>query len=435
METITINGPAKLKGTVRIQGAKNSAMRLVVFPLLTSGKFQFENIPDITSTRNLALISELMGAKFKWNSEGRVDIDSSSVKEAKFIPEDLFYHTSGGIYFIPLLASRFGECEIEKSKTRSDTGGDAIGSRTMEPVIETLRKCGIGCVEEENLYKFRLVSKKPFQVDAKDSFAASTNSLIAALFKEGESTIVNCSQNPEFQDNLEFLTLSGAKIKKSGTTLEVQGPAKIKAINFRCMSDKNDFVTWLFAAIATKSEITVSNVNISEIHVEPLFGVLDKWGVKLHQKNENEVQVDLSKLKLIPVDLVCGNYPMFHSDWQPLIAPILTQIEGESTIVDTLFTNRLRYFEQLSKMGARFEFFTSSKAPEKDGNPRAVKIFGGNLLGGANLTATDVRAGACFAIAALIANGETEITGVEHIERGYESFDQRLQRLISYQRN
>ncbi len=432
---IQISGPLNLKGKVKIQGAKNSAMRLLIFPHISNGIYEFENIPDISSTRNIGYISELLGAKNIWHGDGKVTCDTTGVNQdsifrAHITAED-FYHTSGGIYFGPLIASRWGDFLVEKSKTRVDTGGDALGNRDMSAVASTLSTCGIGLAFLENKLVFDLRSTEPIEIDARNSFGISTNALLAALFKRGKSTIENFVQNPEFMDCLEFLTKAGADIQKEDKILFINGPTNIKSINFRCMSDKNDFVTWIFAAIATRSEITFTNVNLKNIHIEPLMEVLDQWKVKLIQLDQNEVKIDLSKLNLTPVNIVAGNYPLFHSDWQPLIAPVLTQIPGESTIKDTLFTNRLEYWKQLGMMGAKFEYFSDPDLPIRDGNPRAVKVFGGTQLKGGQLLATDVRVGAGFTIAGLVANGKTELRGIEHIERGYEDFENRLKVLLN----
>lgn len=301
----------------------------------------------------------------------------------------------------------------------------------MGPVIKTLQECGIETEELSDKYIFRLVSKDSFVIDAHNSFAASTNALIASLFKNGKSRIINCTKAPEFADNLIFLKQSGVQCRLNATETEIEGPVVLSPTEFRCMSDKNDFVTWLFAAIAAKSTIEFTNVNLKKINITPLFPILDTWGISLNQIDEQIVRIDLSKMHLKPVEVIAGNYPLFHSDWQPLIAPILTQIEGTSIIVDTLFDNRLRYWEQLGKMGARFEFYKDPRAEEKNGNPRAVRVFGATKLQATKLEATDVRAGAGFAIAGLIAQGKTKISGMEHIERGYEDLETKLKKLTS----
>lgn len=414
-------GRNELGGSVLIQGSKNTAMKYAVLPFLGKGKFVFENIPLITSVTNLLAISESQGARVEWIDKNNFSIDTTGVNKAKRIKADDFYFTSGGVLFIPLLASRFGEMVVEKHKTRNDYGGDTIGSRTIEMVKETLKQFGIGYKENDKEIMFFLESKKMFDVTIpRKSVTVTLFAIIAAMFKEGESVIRKRPEEAQVEDVIRFLQKAGAKIKIDKETIWIEGPGEIRGISYKNISDYNDFATWALIAVGTGSRLELDNVDLETMKVEPLLNLLDKWKVKKEIKN-NKCVIDPQKIKFRPVDINAGQLPMFHTDWQPLLTPVLTKIEGISTIKDTFFDNRIGHCTELGKMGMKYEII-KNKYP-------TVKIFGPRKFRGAKVVAKDVRGGGALIIAALMADGETEIEGIEHIERGYENIKERLSKI------
>jgi UDP-N-acetylglucosamine 1-carboxyvinyltransferase len=429
MRKIVIDGPTTLKGKVEIQGAKNSAMKHVVIPLISNGKYKLTNIPRISSIDNLLQIVGLQGVKYLWTEPNSLEFDSSQVTLSTQIPKELFYHTSGGAYPIPILVSRFGKCALETNPERSDYGGDQIGSRTLEMIRQTLRNLGIESKYISNILEFSLKSLDALTYKVPNgSFMASVLATFAMLFKKGKSKMVNFSRTVEFKDILDLLIIAGAKIKFDNNDLYIYGPTELKSFNYKNMPDVHDFVTFLSAALSTNSELSIENIDYSKMNLEKLDKKLREMNVKI-QFNKYSTTV-ASQLHLIKsVEILAGQPPIFTTEWQVLLSPLLTQISGTSSVVESFYSDRMEHWLKLGKMGAKYEFFKNPKYPEVDGQPRAVKVFGPQKLHGAKVEAKDVRSGAALVIAGLIAGGKTEITGIENIERGYEDLVVRFEKL------
>ncbi len=423
---IIINGPSKLKGEVHVQGAKNSAMKLVLLPLLTNDRFVLKNIPQIGSIHNLLKIVQLQGASINWTDDHTVEIDTRKVKQPQTIPADLFYYTSAAVFFFPILASRFGKCRVEVVSKRQDTGGDQLGTRTFDRIFNDLNNMGFKITQRKNLIEVRLVSDKPFVYDVPvASFSSSVIAVICALFKDGQSRITNVSGEAEFDDMVNFLIAAGAKIKKHNDQLTIKGKSSLKGIKYENMPDRHDFVTWLSAALTTNSRLKITGVNYQKMKLDALDSVARQMGLALKfHKDECVIRPQLKRLN--PVSMIAGIYPEFITEWQVLFAPLLTQIKGTSRVVECVYENRLSHWEELKKMGAEVEYFFY---PNMQPNPRAVRIKGPQSLKGAKVDARDVRTGAALVIAGLASHGTTTIENVDHIHRGYERLVERIQGL------
>lgn len=428
MASLKITGPAKMSGTIALQGAKNATMHEILMTLVALGRFTITNVPEISSVTNHLKLLESQGAKTTFDNH-QFTVDTTAVTKPVRISKDLFFHTSGAIYAVPILTGRFGFCEVEFDFSRSDTGGDQIG-RSFDRTIELYKQCGISTEKKQYGYFFQKISDKPFTLDTiNHSWGKSQCWLLAALFRDGKNVIKNYAQEPEHKDYIAFLKMCGAKISIDGPDVIVRGNKKLHGANHEAMSDKNDLATWIFLAIATKSPITITNAKITKEDIFPLFSVLDFWGVKLELDAE-KLKINLDYLDLKPIDLVASMYPQFHTDWQPLISSILSQIDGISTVFDAYQSNRMQHWKELEKMGAKFEFIKDEKYPEQNGNPRGVRIFGGTKLHGATVNALDIRSAAGLTIAACMARGETLIENAEQLSRGYENFEGRLRDLM-----
>jgi UDP-N-acetylglucosamine 1-carboxyvinyltransferase len=426
MRHIVIEGPCRLSGTVCVQGAKNSAMKHVLSPLLTSGKFLLKNIPNIGSTKKLLDIVQIQGATVTWIDAHTVSVDTADVIQSHPIPADLFYYTSGAIHAIPQLVSRFGNCIIETEAGRTDTGGDQIGSRKLSLIIESFKRCGIGMRETGEYIEFYLESDTPFDYEVPvQSFSASVNSVLCALFKKGTSTIRKYTGEAEFYDILNFWKQMGADIKITPEALYVTGGKQLNGIEYSNMFDRQDFATWVSIALSTGSEITIGNVDYSAMRLESMEPTLLALGVQA-DLHSSVCKLNYKPADLNPVQIKAGMYPMFQTEWQVLFSPLFAQLRGTSRISEYVFTNRMRHWEELAKMGATYEFIPDPECPEENGNPRAVTVHGPVKLHAATVTAADLRSGACLVTAGLAAKGTTIITNIEHIERGYEDFVERL---------
>lgn len=432
MRSIVIQGPAQLAGKVAIQGAKNSAMKHVLIPLMTDAKFVLKNIPRIGSIDNLIEIIKLQGAEVSWVKANTLRISTEKVSRPKIISKELFYTTSGAIFCIPILTNRFGSCSIEIDPQRSDRGGDQIGSRTLDEIIKTLGAFGIETKRKSGgTIEFKKFSDSPssFNVPVK-SFSASVLALLCSITKKGKSIILNPSELAEFSDIVRFLTAAGAKIKASNDSLKVWGSHKLEGISYENMPDPHDFITFLSSALSTNSELTFDAIDYERMKLNCLEKVCHKMNIKIDfYKDSARVMPQLTKLK--HADIYAGQYPMFITEWQVLFSPLFTQVSGESKIVETFFADRMQQWNEMKKMGARYKFFKDPRYPEVEGKPRAVKVIGPQNLRGAKVDARDVRTGAALVIAGLIAEGKTEISNIEHIERGYEKLVERLKKLGS----
>lgn len=426
-KTIVINGPCKLNGEVFLQGAKNSAMKHVLLPLIADGEYVLQNIPRNTSILSLIELVKVYGVQVEWTKENEVRMISQLLNNNQIIPADIFYHTSGGVLAIPIIASRFGACRVAVG-ARDDTGGDLIG-RKIGSVIDNLKNVGIEYGVRDDIASFTKSSDRPFEFTIPNrSFGATVIALYAGLFKDGVSQIITPTQVAEFDDVLDAIEAMGAGITYKNDTLIVNGGRSLKAITYKNMYDKNDFATWLFMALATKSDIKIVNVDYRKMKLDAFQSLFDLCDGHV-TFCDNWCQVDGSQINLSNLDITAGLYPYFDTDAQPLISVLLTQLNGASTIRETLYPNRLQYWTELAKFGAKYEYFSDSGLPEENGWPRAVKVFGPTKLTCAEVVATDVRAGAAMVIAGLVAEGKTVVSGVEHIERGYENFVERLKLL------
>jgi UDP-N-acetylglucosamine 1-carboxyvinyltransferase len=429
MAKIVIQGPAKLSGRVKLQGAKNSAMKHVFIPLISNGQFTLNNIPDIGSiNKHLDLIS-LLGLKVDRLAKNQIFIDSSNIIPLKIIPKEFLYYTSGANHIIPILVSKFGECEVETDISRKDYGGDQIGSRVFKDIIDTLKLCGIVTLEKHSSLLFKLQSQKPFEFNVPvGSFTATILAIFSALFKSGTSKIYNYTKVHEFEDIIDFLTSAGAKISKYPEFLEITGPTKLKGIKYTNMNDPHDFVTWLFAGLSTNSQINIQGIQFEKMKLQTLDNTLK--GMNINANLHNNILDLLPQLsKIRPANIIAGQYPLFTTEWQVLISPLLTQVKGESRVVESFYSNRMQHWSELSKLGAKFSFYKVMKYKEIDGHPRAVKLNGTQSLHGSKVNALDVRTGAALIIAGLIADGVTEISQIENIDRGYENLVDRLRSL------
>jgi UDP-N-acetylglucosamine 1-carboxyvinyltransferase len=430
MSELSIVGQSKLSGEVHIQGAKNSAMKHIIIPLISQMTLQLHNIPRIGSVDNLLSLVELFNVKYEWTGKNSLRVSSIDQPENDVtIPANIFYYTSGGIITIPILASRFGCCKISKGQEGDESGGDKIG-RSMENIIKALKCFGIEYSEDDENHIYTLINRKPFRYEViGNSFGASMNAILAALYKDGESTIINPSTEIELLDIIKLLKKIGAQIEVSDGLISVIGTSNYNDAEHTNILDKNDLATWCALSVATRSQLEfVADTSFEKIDLDPLFDLYRKWGVGIHLSGDS-LNFDISNLKLKPITMRAGIYPQFHTDWQQLLAPILATIPGQSTIIDEFFPMRTKHMEELAKLGIEYEINELEEKNAWDTNLREVTITGGLDLHANEISATDVRGGASVIIGALIANGRSRITRVEEIDRGYENLVGRLRRV------
>jgi UDP-N-acetylglucosamine 1-carboxyvinyltransferase len=387
------------------------------------------NVPRIGTCTNLADLIARHGADREWVGNNSLKISPNKLDPSIVFDEKEFYYTSGAIHLIPVIASKNGKYTVPYPTERGNIGGDNIGSRQIKYVIEQMRNCGIESKRQGDKLVFKSVSNKPFKYEVPvRSYAASLNSLIAALFKKGVSKIINYTTDIEFKSVLKYLQKMGADIEIGKDILTVDGSSELKGAEFTNPSDRNGFGTWVALALASNSEIKITNVDYDAMGLEAMEEVIDEMGAELDYEDSTCI-VRKHDWKLKPVNIFANRYPDFQTEWQVVFAPLLTQIDGVSTVTENIYDNRLQHYDQLAKMGAEFEYFKDPRVPENEGTPRAVRVKGPTPLRGAKLRANDLRGGACMVIAGLIAKGESEIFEIEHIFRGYENFVDRLKKI------
>lgn len=425
-----ITGGNKLKGDVYLQGSKNSAMKHVFTTLLAPGKYTFKNMPDISSIHNLLKIHEIQGGKFKWLDRHTVEIDSTGVRSSHLIPSDLFYHTSGAMYLNSVMTNRFGSFNFEVND-KDDAGGDQIGRirGNLEKETGFFDQVGISVELKDKIATYTLVDSNPFKVDLKGSLGLTIGAIWLAVLRDGTSTLLNPGFTSFTLDQIQILRKMGAKIDVEEGKFIIHGGKSLKPVDYENMFDKHDFITFLVAALITESELTIHNVQYDLMKLSCLDDVVNQMSINLEYDKENEIcHVKKNKIAdLKPIKVIAKEYPFFVTEWQVLFSPLLALIPGQSEVIEGYHFDRMKHWLELSKMGAKYEFFQSADYPERDGNPRAVRTSHIEELKGTTIDSKDVRGGAAMVLAGLGASGETTVMDPKnHILRGYEDLIERL---------
>lgn len=431
MAKFIVRGGKPLKGTVRIGGAKNASFKLMIASLLASGESKLLNISRIGDVKVTKKIIKNLGGKINSPGERTVFIYPDNLRTPK-IPKDFGYQSRASIMFAGPLLARFGQAYLPFP------GGDKVGRRPVERHLEGLKFLGAK-VKFTNGF-VRLACDK--LVGAKYRFAKNTHTgtetmIMAAAKAEGETLLENAALEPEIDDLINYLNKMGTEIKRlSNRRIRIKGVKQLKGVVYKAMPDRNEAVSYACAALGTKGDIVIENAK--KEHLTAFLEKIEQAGGRFERGNYG-IRFWYEK-PLKAINITTAPHPDFMTDWQPLWTTLMTQAQGESRIIETIYEYRLDFTKDLVKMGAKIELFNPQvPKPEtfynfnlKDDKPgyfHAAKVVGPTPLQGRNLTVTDIRAGATLTLAALIANGESEITGVEKIDRGYEYLDTRLRKL------
>lgn len=433
MDKIVINGGKPLKGTIKVLGAKNVAMKVILAALLCDEKVTVRGVPNISSVTGTADIIRPLGVKVDLKDHV-LTVNAGGINKYD-VPLDV-----GGLYrsatmvMGPLLA-RFGKAKVP------NPGGCRIGLRPIDRHIEGLKSLGAQIeYNPEDGYFYAKASKLigSHYHFKKNSHTGTETLLLAAVKAHGETVIDNASAEPEVDDLIKFLNAMGAKIRRTEPRkITVQGVRKLHGVDYTIMTDRNEIVTYAIAAIATKGDITIEGAD--QKNIQPFLDMLTKAGAKWEIKSENSIRF-YSDGKLYPTHVVTAPHPGFMTDWQAPWTLLMTQAAGESTVHETVFENRFSYVDQLKKMGANIFFyeplvtdpdtFYNFNFADKDKKKyQAIRIVGPTKLHNAILETMDLRAGATVIIAGLVAEGESTIHDLGHIDRGYEEIDERLSAL------
>ena len=409
MERLVINGGYLLKGSVDINGAKNAAVAILPAAIMASkGKCIIDNIPDIEDVHCLERILRSLGCNINKIDNNTLEIDSANVDNFDACTEDVRMRAS--YYFIGALLSRFKRARVVLP------GGCSIGVRPIDQHIKGFEALGADVTIEHgavNVKADRLIGANIF-FDVV-SVGATINVMIAATLAEGITTLENVAKEPHVVDVANFLNSMGADIRGAGTdVIRIKGVESLQGCAYSVIPDQIEAGTFMIAAAATGGDVYIRNVIPK--HLESISAKLIEMGVTV-EENDDSIRVTVDK-PLKGVNIKTTPYPGFPTDIQQPMSTLLSIVPGRSLITESIWENRHKHIDELKKMGANIKV-----------EGRVAIIDGVNRLTGAIVKATDLRAGAAMVIAGLVAEGETEITSIEHIDRGYPHIEDKFRAL------
>ena len=410
METLIINGGGALRGSVEINGAKNAAVAILPAAVLASkGKCIIDNIPDIEDVHCLERILLDLGCSVKKTSKNVLEIDATDINTVNACTEDV-RRMRASYYFIGSLLARFGKAKVELP------GGCPIGVRPIDQHIKGFEALGANVTIEHGAVLVEAERLKAANIffDVV-SVGATINVMIAATMAEGTTVLENVAKEPHVVDVANFLNSMGADIKGAGTdVIRIKGVNELVGCNYSVIPDQIEAGTFMIAAAATKGDVTITN--IIPKHLESISAKLIEMGA-IVEEGDDSVRVTVDN-ELRGVNVKTAPYPGFPTDVQQPMSVLLSITKGRSLVTESIWENRHKHTDELKKMGAMIKV-----------EGRTAIIDGVEKLEGAKVIATDLRAGAAMVIAGLIANGETEIVDIEHIDRGYPHIEEKFRSL------
>ncbi len=405
MKKIKINGGKELKGTIKISGAKNSAVALVPASLLSDGIVTIDNIPNISDIDALNEILEYLGAKVT-RIDNRMIIDQKNLKN-KEIPEAKAKKLRASYYFMSALLGKYKHVEMYFP------GGCSIGARPIDQTLKGFRALGADVLEEGNKFIIDAKELKGNEVSLDmPSVGATINTILVAVKAKGVTTILNAAKEPEIVNVATFLNNMGAKITGAGTSeIKIVGVDKLGDGFAEVIPDRIEAGTYVLAGALMGNELKIEN--IIPDHIEALTLKLKEMNIPIKIYDDYLIVSKCDNMK--PVNIKTQGYPGFPTDLQQPMTTLLVLADGTSILEETIYENRFQNVPFLNNMGADITI-----------NGRKIYVKGPKKLKGSEVTATDLRAGACLVLAGLKAEGETVINEVEHILRGYENIIEKL---------
>lgn len=408
-EKLIIKGGKPLTGTVIVSGAKNAAVAILPATILCEGECELDNLPNIDDVRLLNYLLGSMGAKTELKSTS-IKVDTKELN-TYILNNDAVKLMRASYYFMGALLGRFGKAEVALP------GGCAIGLRPIDQHVKGMEALGATVKTEYGCLK----AEAPNGLIGTDiyldvvSVGATINIMLAAVLAKGKTTIVNAAKEPHVVDVANFLNCMGAKVKGAGTDIvRITGVEKLHSCSYAIIPDQIETGTLMIAAAATRGDLTIKNV--IPTHMEALSAKLIEMGVTVDE-GDDYLRVTCAK-RPKHVNIKTLPYPGFPTDLQQPATVLLSTAEGASIIVENIFESRFKHINEIRRMGANVSI---------DG--RVCVVEGVERLTGAPVRATDLRAGAALIVAGLMADGETEITGVQYIDRGYDHIEGKLRQI------
>ena len=411
MDYLQINGGKKLSGSVRISGAKNAALPVIAATILSDKEVTLTNLPNVVDIRTLLKLLTMLGGTVD-HSNTVAHINNGHINSTKAVYEIVSQMRASILVLGPLLA-RFGECEV------SLPGGCAIGQRPIDLHLKALESMG-ATIEIKGGYVHAMAPeglKGAKIIFDKITVGGTENIVMAAALAKGTTTIVNAAKEPEVVQLCEMIADAGVKIEGIGTNeLSIEGTDG-KPLNFKTIEiipDRIEAGTYLCAGAITNSSITLNSVNHG--HIRASIDKLESMGCTFDLKDDSITIYPTADIK--PVNLITIEYPGFPTDMQAQFMAVAVMAEGESLIEERLFENRFMHVSELNRLGADIWL---------KGSIAAVK--GVEKLYGADIMATDLRASSALVLAALVAEGTTNVRRIYHLDRGYDNLEGKLSAL------
>lgn len=410
MDKFRIHGGNPIKGRVSISGAKNSALPCMAASILTPETITLHNIPYVRDIITMRRLLEDIGAHVL-TPELRTHKISAANVELLAAPYELVKTMRASVLALGPLIARFGKARV------SLPGGCAIGARPIDLHLAALTKMGA----EVFLEAGDVVARAPddglkgaeISFD-KVSVTGTENLMMAATLARGRTTIHNAAREPEVKDLAELLNKMGARVRGAGTpTIQIEGVEGLNAAEHTIIPDRIETGTFIAAAAITKGELEIKDCNPE--HCNRIIGKLREVGVDIEEVNQSTLHARCNSRGLHASDLITEPYPHFPTDMQAQYMILMTQATGRSVITETIFENRFMHASELQRMGASIQI----------SHEKAI-VDGPTKLIGARVQASDLRASACLVLAGLVAEGETIIDRVYHIDRGYEKIETKL---------
>jgi len=405
LDKFIVKGGVRLRGELEIKGAKNAVLPILAATLLASkGESVIHNVPDTSDIRVMLKLLEGLGARVKFESKDHtVVVNAEEIKKFE-APYDLVRKMRASFMVAGPLLTRFGKAKV------SMPGGCAIGARPVDQHIRGFSALGANIKEEHGYIEATCERLKGNIVYFdRPTHTGTENIIMAGTLADGETTIINAACDPEIVDLANFLNLMGAQVYGAGSTLvKVRGVKELRGIEYKPIGDRLEAGTYLFAAIGTRGDVTVKGVKPQ--HLAIVLLKMADMGAEVDIKGDT-IRVKCDS-RPCPVNITTFPYPGFPTDLQPAVMAVLTTARGTSYVRETVFENRFLHVMELMRLGANLEI-TGDK----------VIVKGVEELQGAEVMASDIRAGAGLLIACMMAQGESNILRVYHIDRGYERID------------
>jgi UDP-N-acetylglucosamine 1-carboxyvinyltransferase len=410
MDKLQINGGIALDGEIRISGSKNATLPILAACLLADGPVIVSNVPHLQDVTTMIELLGRMGVSVTVDEKMRVEVDASTIKEY-FAPYQLVKTMRASILVLGPLLARFGSADV------SLPGGCAIGARPVNIHVAGLQAMGADIHIENGYIKARARRLKGARLVLETVTVTGTeNLMMAATLAEGETVLENAAREPEVVDLANFLIAMGAEISGAGTDrIVIRGVERLHSCEYEVLPDRIETGTYLVAGAITAGRVRVKNTRPQ--HVEAVIDKLQEAGATITSA-ENWIEIDMRGRRPQAVDIRTAPYPAFPTDMQAQFAALNTIADGVGTIIETIFENRFMHMLEMRRMGAEIRL---------EGNTAIIK--GVDRLTAAPVMATDLRASASLILAALVADGRTEIERIYHIDRGYEAIEEKLQQL------